>query len=82
MMIYCLNLIYKESMNVKKNVLYVIICVVLYKMKIMIIYFIYCEINNVYLFIYEEFLVVLLIIRLINLIVIYVCSKIVIVCIL
>lgn len=66
----------------KKNVLYVIICVVLYKMKIMIIYFIYCEINNVYLFIYEEFLVVLLIIRLINLIVIYVCSKIVIVCIL
>lgn len=81
-MIFCLNLIYKESMNVKKNVLYVIICVVLYKMKIMIIYFIYCEINNVYLFMYEEFLVVLLIMRLINLIVIYFCSKIVIVCIL
>lgn len=58
-MIYCLNLIYKESMNVKKNVLYVIICVVLYKMKIMIIYFIYYEINNVYFFMYEEFLVVL-----------------------
>lgn len=66
----------------KKNVLYVIICVVLYKMKIMIIYFIYCEINNVYLFMNEEFLVVLLIMRLINLIVIYFCSKLVIVCIL
>lgn len=48
----------------------------------MIIYFNYSEINNVYLFMYEEFLVVLLVMRLINLIVIYFCSKIVIVCIL
>lgn len=63
----------------KKNVLYATICVALYKMKIMTIYFTYREINNVHLFIYEEFLVASPIIRLINPIAIYVCSKTVIV---
>lgn len=76
---HCLNLIHKESMNVKKNVLYATICVALHKMKIMTIYFTYREINNVHLFIYEESLVASPIIRLINPIAIYVCSKTVIV---
>lgn len=63
----------------KKNVLYATICVALYKMKIMTIYFTYREINNVHLFMYEESLVASPIMRLTNPIAIYVCSKTVIV---
>lgn len=63
---HCLNLIHKESMNVKKNVLYATICVALYKMKIMTIYFTYREINNVHLFMNEESLVASPIMRLTN----------------
>lgn len=71
----CLNLIHKESMNVKKNVLYATICVALYKMKIMTIYFTYREINNLHLFMNEESLVASPIMRLTNPIAIYFCSK-------
>lgn len=63
----------------KKNVLYATICVALYKMKIMTIYFTYREINNVHLFMYEESLFASPIMRLINPIAIYFCSKTVIV---
>lgn len=64
---HCLNLIHKESMNVrKKNVLYATICVALYKIKIMTRFFTYREINNVHLFMNEESLVASPIMRLTN----------------